>query len=620
MKININDKVNITSKITTDLAVVAAWKVITTASAIDINAVAITASNRTFKANESSSGILFPFATLPNVFSFGANYVFRLTCSLRDSPTISSSVDVSVLINSPPTSGVLLVSPLSGEALTTAFTLSASGWTDDPTDLPLSYTFGYSLAVAGNFLVVASKSTKAYATSNFPAGDPSLDSALYPAVAVYDTFGAVSTFAGVVSVTASSGLNVTDFLQNALTVAAESFDVDLTLQVANNVASAINTGDCSMSPDCVSLNRNNCSALSGQNNVCLDCLDGFVGLASGNTSCFNVTTHLERVSYVDLGAPCLDDGDCPYFLCDVPSGSCLVPSQSCPSAIPELDCSGSGDCVYKDISGRVLSDCLVTDPYCTASCSCWNSTGGSDCSLMPEQLAANADNRRMMCKALLAAIEVQDPDFHLIETLTSSLAAVFDPSQLTDVQQLTTCLYLLSNVTGLAAQGFFNGASSTTTNNIADIISKFAGSVSVFSTSNTNTNSNHTASSAPTSAPTSGPSNTTGIAQTISDSLAGFTKGIISSTVTGQAPLEIVSSNMRMAIHNTFPSELHRAVLSAPRMRGGVGRNNSQSGQRPEPGLRLPPGGLQACGIAPNDPAQLSMVSSRCTAFVDVGD
>lgn len=126
VKMNINDRVNITSKITASLPTIAYWTIITTAPAVDIAAIALTASNRSFSANDTAGGIKFPLATQPNVFSFGAYYTFRLTCALQSKPSLFTTADVEVVINSPPTSGTLTSSPGYGNALVTLFTFAVS--------------------------------------------------------------------------------------------------------------------------------------------------------------------------------------------------------------------------------------------------------------------------------------------------------------------------------------------------------------------------------------------------------------------------------------------------------------------------------------------------------------
>ena len=77
-----------------------------------------------------------------------AVYTFRLQAAFVESTvnanaytTGSASVDVIIAVNGPPASGDFVVEPEVGTLLETLFDLRASGWVDEPSDLPLRYTF-----------------------------------------------------------------------------------------------------------------------------------------------------------------------------------------------------------------------------------------------------------------------------------------------------------------------------------------------------------------------------------------------------------------------------------------------------------------------------------------------
>lgn len=612
MRINVNDKVNITSRVTAALPSVAAWTIITSAAPVDINDVAMTASNRTFSANDTLRGVAFPLATLPNVFSLGANYIFRVTCSLRDFPLLRTTAEVDVLINSPPSSGVLVASPLSGEALVTVFTLSAAGWTDDPVDYPLAYAFYYRRVVGGQLLLIAAKSDKAYASSPLPAGDSSSQSSIYATLGVFDAFGAQATAVQALTVTMSTDVNVTDILTSALSASSQSFDVDLTLRTSNNVASVYNSGACKGVPNCISLNRYNCSESIGS---CGTCVAGFTGLlGTGNTQCHSseqvAARRMRRLSDASSAGPdaqgCELDIDCPFFSCV--GGNCTVPSKPCPSASPNNTCSGNGTCVYKSVAGAVLDACPLNNYYCRASCACVNGFGGSDCSLSPDALSLRATDRVTMCNALLGALLLQDPDFRVIDTQASALAQVFEPTEITSVDQLSVCLSLLTNITALAKRGYFNGASEETINTIGLLISRFASAAAAIVPSNSSANATADAAGGLntvyyTNITTGNTTAVFGIAEVISSSVSGFTLGLLSSMVTGQQPLTVVSDNMRMAVHNLFPSDLQGTSLSPPPADGAYSEDVQS------PGIALPSTGLDVCGIPTGSAAQLAVAA-----------
>jgi hypothetical protein len=65
---------------------------------------------------------------------------YTLVMTATDSDGESSYQTISVVINEPPSSGELEVSPRRGFALDTSFTLTAYDWVDE--DLPFTYIFG----------------------------------------------------------------------------------------------------------------------------------------------------------------------------------------------------------------------------------------------------------------------------------------------------------------------------------------------------------------------------------------------------------------------------------------------------------------------------------------------
>ncbi|KAK3864941.1 hypothetical protein Pcinc_029406 [Petrolisthes cinctipes] len=68
-------------------------------------------------------------------------YKFRVKVTTTQGITCSN--DVIIKPNSPPKDGSIQVTPTTGEALITEFMFNTSGWTDELSDMPLSYYFGY---------------------------------------------------------------------------------------------------------------------------------------------------------------------------------------------------------------------------------------------------------------------------------------------------------------------------------------------------------------------------------------------------------------------------------------------------------------------------------------------
>ncbi|KAG6610602.1 putative transmembrane protein [Phytophthora cinnamomi] len=85
----------------------------------------------------------------------GLTYNFRLVATDTEGNVGFGSV--TVIVNSPPTSGTFSVSPSSGYAMQDSFTLTCSLWSDDVEDYPLSYSFG--VISAANFAVLQNNAT-----------------------------------------------------------------------------------------------------------------------------------------------------------------------------------------------------------------------------------------------------------------------------------------------------------------------------------------------------------------------------------------------------------------------------------------------------------------------------
>ena len=110
----------------------------TTLSAAQVAALATTSTGDiTSAAIEIRAGALVP----------GVYYTFSLTASQRNSRTGSailgaSTASLKILVNTAPVGGSLVVTPTTGVALNTTFTLATAGWTDTAGgDLPLRYFY-----------------------------------------------------------------------------------------------------------------------------------------------------------------------------------------------------------------------------------------------------------------------------------------------------------------------------------------------------------------------------------------------------------------------------------------------------------------------------------------------
>ena len=93
------------------------------------------------------STTIFQMALRTNFLSAGSSYTFSLTAYYYNATTgdtqTENAVSFDVVMNSPPYSGGVGITPSFGTAFTTYFTMKATGWLDDAEDLPLYYAFSY---------------------------------------------------------------------------------------------------------------------------------------------------------------------------------------------------------------------------------------------------------------------------------------------------------------------------------------------------------------------------------------------------------------------------------------------------------------------------------------------
>ena len=84
---------------------------------------------------------------LPHALQLSAGS-YRLTLTARLATGASAYASVSLLVNAPPYGGTLRLAFAGSEARALApVNMTATGWTDDVVDLPLTYSFAYHVAL-----------------------------------------------------------------------------------------------------------------------------------------------------------------------------------------------------------------------------------------------------------------------------------------------------------------------------------------------------------------------------------------------------------------------------------------------------------------------------------------
>ena len=103
---------------------------------------------------------------------------------------------MTVMINSPPISGIFDITPSTGFEFDTKYKMFTSQWYDD--DLPLQYSFGFQ-APSGS-LTLFSRNQMSTSIARLPAGQDSLDFKLSCQLRVFDSYDAYSSLNKTVTV------------------------------------------------------------------------------------------------------------------------------------------------------------------------------------------------------------------------------------------------------------------------------------------------------------------------------------------------------------------------------------------------------------------------------------
>ena len=108
---------------------------------------------------------------LPHALQLSAGS-YRLTLTARLATGASAYASVSLLVNAPPYGGTLRLAFAGSEARALApVNMTATGWTDDVVDLPLTYSFAYHVAAGGGEPSPAAAPTNDAAAAAADGGD-----------------------------------------------------------------------------------------------------------------------------------------------------------------------------------------------------------------------------------------------------------------------------------------------------------------------------------------------------------------------------------------------------------------------------------------------------------------
>jgi len=327
-----------------------------------------------------------PSSSVPNSFAAaGQSYSFKLQASYERTPNLYSSAVVTIIVNAPPASGNVIVSPNSGFVLTTLFNLITNGWVDDISDLPLRFEFRSLDLTASSTVVLRMLSEVNFVNTYLGQGLRSRNYAQTIVAVAYDIWDGYSNTTSIVKVGPPlSGADVISPTINAVNYAFASYDTSAVVAVVGAALSSVNSVDCNVPVACNQINRMDCKATA---RTCGSCMDGFVGiLGDSNIRC-------QRLMQLNTtGEFCRTNSTCITGRCS--KSKCVDADKSCPG-----DCGNSGRtaCIFTNINGSKMLHCSVTDPYCFAECKCAAGSFGRDCSLSRGRYQTLVTFREFMC-------------------------------------------------------------------------------------------------------------------------------------------------------------------------------------------------------------------------------
>lgn len=423
----------------------------------------------------NASTFYMSLSSIPFTYKPGVPYTFRLSAVSKSNPNSEMWAQITLTANTPPTSGSLLLSPSTGLELTTDFIFSARDWTDDISDYPLTFAFSCSKsplesegAVAA---VVGLKGHSTVMTSTLPSGMEVWAHMVFCSVEVSDFYESSSHADAKVSVFPGNVTLEIHSLRNAILNAYTARDASAIVSLVYNAAETLNAANCSGAPNCLSLNRHDCSRVS---HTCGLCLNGYTGVPfHSNLPCYLPS------SGNDIGDACASDSECLYGQCI--QGLCVEPNKQCPSTQYNTICSGNGACAFSQTSGGITSSCGATRDDCYAFCACEDGYHGVACEYSFDEYLERSELRGLMCDALTSIYDIQDNSQSLLSAMASSLLHVFVPGDISSNTTLHACARVLMDLIELTEAGLLRNddlyASQSPQKHILELVSAFSATV-----------------------------------------------------------------------------------------------------------------------------------------------
>ena len=158
---------------------------------IDVSSFALTNTSLFVPPSVASASIEFSLVLnlRKELFTGGNSYVFRISVVETGVGAVIQD-NITVVMNTPPSNGVLEVSPNPGYAVSTIFNISALGWLSISDAYPLSYSFSFQVTQTTLTQQLASNISQSFTLSKLPLGLASLNYTIAILAYVSDSFGA----------------------------------------------------------------------------------------------------------------------------------------------------------------------------------------------------------------------------------------------------------------------------------------------------------------------------------------------------------------------------------------------------------------------------------------------
>ena len=267
------------------------------------------------KSIERGLATTFQLSIAPYSLTPGLTYAFAITAQYSSVSDVVASATARVVVNVPPSGGVITVSPTQGVALETAFLMTTSLWNSEEDNLPLRYLFGYFATQPDLLKVLRPSDRVAWVSTLMGQGPESLNHVVQAVARATDIFGSFGNTSTGVRVT--TGLSLYDsfgLLSQEVQAALAKADPTAMGQAVTLSTTVLDEVDCSAAPDCTALNRLACVSTAG---TCGACLTGYVGPSGdSNIACRS------PVALKPIGAACSEGSQCSTGKCG-PQGLCV---------------------------------------------------------------------------------------------------------------------------------------------------------------------------------------------------------------------------------------------------------------------------------------------------------